>query len=269
MSRIKLSIAVLLLLPLMGCTPTLLFSGVSGTGATLSKEKTVGSSIDDYNIWTKIKAAFLQHHKEVDNILTNISVEVSEGRVLLTGFVNTADERLIVLKLVWEQNGVREVINEIKLKGENGGNSIKQYGSDSLITAQVKSKMLLNKHVKTINYNIETINGTVYILGIARNSEEFNAIRDIAENVKGVEKFVSYIKIKDEREIKQKDNLQVSETKEEDKIISQGTEVDDNMKPVKQETPQETTKPITKSSPKLPEEDEEIEIEYVNSDDDL
>lgn len=267
MLRMKLTFAFVLLYLLTGCTPTLLFTGVSGTGATLSKEKTVGSSVDDYNIWTKIKAAFLEHHKEVENILTNISVEVSEGRVLLTGFVNTADERLIVLKLVWQQNGVREVINEIKLKGEHGGNSIKQYGNDSWITAQVKSKMLLNEHVKSINYNIETINGTVYILGIARTNEEFNAIKDIAENVKGVEKFVSYIRLKDDKEIKQDGKVQVGETKEEAQVITKGEELDENMKPMKEESLSEAKAPKAKE-PVQEDGDEDIQIEYVSSDDD-
>ncbi len=231
----------------------MLFGGVVGAGATLSKEKTVGSSIDDRNIWTKIKAGFLEHNKEVEGILTKISVEVSEGRVLLTGTLNTPEERLIVLKIVWEQAGVREVINEIKLPEETTPSGVKQYTTDTWITTQVKSKMLMNNHVRSINFSIETIDGVVYALGIARTEEELSAIRSIAENVNGVTRFVSYIRVNSKPTVKEQENTQVVKTSEEEKVYP---------KEIKEESA-----PAHKEQNTEPEHEEEIEIEYLDSDD--
>lgn len=265
MSMLKLLLLVLISTQLANCTPITLFGGVTGSGATLSKEKTLGSSVDDYNIWTKIKASFLQHHKEIDGILTSVSVEVSEGRVLLTGTVPTAENRLEVLKLVWEQAGVREVINEIKLTDEVDA-GIKKYGSDTWITTQVKSKMLLNKEVRSINYNIETINGTVYILGIAKTETEAEAIKDIVENIKGVDKFTSYIRIKTQKDIKEAGKVQAVESKEEKQILSDGEEIDQTtMEPAANEKPKESNPVNSTENHK----DEEIEIEYIDSEDDV
>ncbi len=198
MRKCNLVLSIAALLSLSACTPLVLFGGSAGAGATLSKQKTVGSSVDDVNIWSKIKADFLKNHKEIPGILTNVSVEVSEGRVLLTGTVDSADNRLKILKIVWDQAGVHEVINEIKLS-EDSSSSVKQYTNDTWITTQVKSKMLASKLVRSINYNIETIDGIVYILGIARNDEELHEVVDLAETVKGVNKVVAYIRVSDRK----------------------------------------------------------------------
>jgi len=244
-------IILLSALLLSGCAaPVLMFGGVAGAGATLSKEKTVGSSLDDTNIWTKIKAAFLQHHKEIEGVLSNVSVEVSEGRVLLTGKAASADDRLKILKLVWEQNGVKEVINEIKL--ENNEESIGSYSKDVWITAQVKAKLLANKAVRSINYNIETIDSIVYILGVARSEEELSQVISEAENVKNVTKVVNYIKARGEHKI--------SEEESEDRS-SEALE-----KPQKKYQPTEASEPkeiITKKSKSVVEysEDTDHEIE--------
>jgi osmotically-inducible protein OsmY len=249
MNRLKTLFLIVSLFIISGCAaPIMLFGGVAGAGATLSKEKTVGSTIDDRNIWTKIKAGLLEHNKQIDNVLNDVSVEVSEGRVLLTGTVKTSEERLLVLKIVWEQAGVKEVINEIKLPSETNQNNLKQYGSDSWITTQVKSKMLVNNHVRSINYSVETIDGTVYILGIARTEEELDAIREITKNVKGIDKFVSYIRVNSKHEVKEKDSTEV---------IGSG-----NTKKVPQKE-----EPKEKASNPIHDEEEEIEIEYLDSDD--
>lgn len=241
---------------LAGCLgPTMFFGGVASAGATLSKEKSVGSTVDDHSIWSKIKSAFLQHHKEVEGILSNISVEVSEGRVLLTGFVKTPEERLTILKLVWKQNGVREVINEIKLSEETKQSNFSQYSSDTWITTKVKSKMFMNNYVRTINFNIETIDSTVYILGIARNQEELDAITQIVNNVKGVSKFVSYIRINNKKP-------------KEDSKITNNTE-QHLSEPTKETLTEEKIYPNPQEKPtaKQEVEEEEIEIEYLDSDD--
>ena len=231
-------LSILALFGLSACAaPVLLFGGAVGAGATLSKEKTVGSSLDDSNIWTKIKAAFLQHHKEVEGILSNISVEVSEGRVLLTGHVASADERLKVLKIVWEQAGVREVINEIRITDQD--NTVSNYAQDVWITTQVKSKMLANKEIRSINYNVETVDSIVYILGVARSEEELAQVINEAESVKKVTKVVNYIKVKGQHSV-----------------------TEEEAEPIEEQKPQaKKTKPATKAKAPSPKKTEYIEHE--------
>jgi osmotically-inducible protein OsmY len=241
----RLFIILLSVALISGCAaPVVMFGGVAAAGATLSKEKTVGSSVDDSNIWTKVKAAFLQHHKEIPGIMTTISVEVSEGRVLLTGNALSSEDRLAILKLVWEQNGVREVINEIKI--ETGNYGFKTYSQDLWITTQVKAKLISNKEIRSLNYNIETIESVVYILGIARSETELALVIEEAEKVKNVIKVINYIRVKGTHE--------VSENKKEDFA----------QEPVIRSKPEEVTveKPMTeKTKPASYDDDNEHVIE--------
>lgn len=205
MKKYNLVILATTLITLSGCAPFFILGGSAKAGTTLTKEQTVGSSIDDINIWTKIKADFLRDHKKIPGVLTNVSVEVSEGRVLLTGNLESADDRLKVLRISWEQNGVREVINEIKLTRSNPG--FKQYAKDSWITTQAKTKLLAEKNIRSVNYTIESIDNIVYVLGIAKDQDELNLVISVIESIKGVDKVVTYVKINEKRIVDNSKNI--------------------------------------------------------------
>ena len=230
MKKYNLVILAVSLLALSGCAPFFVFGGSAKAGTTLSKEQTVGSSIDDVNIWSKIKADFLRDHKKIPGVLTTVSVEVSEGRVLLTGTVKSADDRLKVLRIAWEQNGVREVINEIKLTRSNPG--FKQYAKDSWITTQTKTKLLADKNINSINYTVETIDNIVYVLGIAKDKDELNLVISVIESVKGVEKVVAYVRISERRTIedlnKKEEKIEDVKSKDNNKVEYIEPEDDDD-----------------------------------------
>ncbi len=279
MNIFKILISLLALLMLSSCAaPILLFGGAAGAGTTLAKEKTVGSSLDDTNIWTKIKAAFMAHRQELPDALGDVSVEVSEGRVLLTGAVASAEERLQILKLVWEQAGVREVINELKIREGEKELGISEYTSDTWITTQVKSKMLMDKNIHSINYNVETIDGVVYVLGVAATQEELEQVRTTVESIKNVAKCITYVRVKGQQQTKELDNLQVSEPNDEAQVMEKGEPV----KPEKEPQPQPAgfdeeieanneevhivKKPAKKAPKKKMVVDDDMEIEYSDSD---
>jgi osmotically-inducible protein OsmY len=248
MKKYNLVILAATLITLSGCAPFFILGGSAKAGTTLTKEQTVGSSIDDVNIWSKIKAGFLRDHKEIPGVLTNVSVEVSEGRVLLTGNVESADDRLKVLRIAWEQNGVREVINEIKLTRSNPG--FKQYAKDSWITTQAKTKLLADKTIRSINYTLETIDNVVYVLGVAKDQDELNLVISVIESIKGVDKVVTYVKISEKR------------------IVDNSTNSNENRDFSKKEKFEEVKfKDDNKVEYIAPEEDEDDEIIDIGQDD--
>ena len=130
--------------------------------------------------------------------MTKIGVKVLEGRVLLTGYVSSPEERVKIIKLVWSQDGVKEVINEIVIEGENK-RYIKDIALDSWITTQIKSKLLVEDKVESVNYSIETINRVVYLMGIAQNETELDLVTNIAGTVAKVERVVSFVRIRDSK----------------------------------------------------------------------
>ena len=180
----------LLVLSQTGC-PALVLGGAAKAGSVVAQERSVGSTVDDTAIWTKIKSLYLQ--KNVDYIFSTVNVEVKEGRVLLTGTVDNPEHRVEAVRLAWQPVGVKEVINELQITDKS---SLSNDANDYWINTQVNTKLLFEKNVRSINYTVDTINGVVYLIGIAQNEWEMKQAALVASRVKGVKRVVSYVKVK-------------------------------------------------------------------------
>jgi osmotically-inducible protein OsmY len=186
---------------LVSCAPVFLAGGSAIVGGSAIEERTLGTQINDKSIWGKIVAALAKENKGY----SDITVEVNEGRVLLIGQVSGPEDRLEILRIVWKQQGVSEVINEIQI-GEDA-QTFKNLATDTWITTQIKSKLLFARDVKSVNYSVETINSVVYLIGIAQNDAELDAVTSIASKVKYVTQVVSYVRLKDSKIRQNKHNL--------------------------------------------------------------
>ena len=113
--------------------------------------------------------------------------------MLLTGVLDTAEMRARAVRLAWKAEGVVEVINEIEL-GDTSG--LKGYGRDKWIIAQLKSRLLFDKEVSSINYSIDVVRGKVFLIGIAQNTQELDRVLNHARSINYVRKVVSYVRIK-------------------------------------------------------------------------
>jgi hypothetical protein len=66
---------------------------------------------------------------------------------------------------------------------------------DTWITSEVKSKLVFS-NVRSVNYTIETSNGSVYLIGSARSQAELDHATDLARNIGGVKRVVSYVEVR-------------------------------------------------------------------------
>ena len=119
-----------------------------------------------------------------------LQVEVIDGRIFLTGKVNDPEEKIKITKLAWETKGVRSVKNAIKIKGNS---SFKRTAKDILITSQLRSALIFNKKTKARNYTLETIDGKVYIFGIAMDKQEKKEVIDEANKIYDVQEVIPSI----------------------------------------------------------------------------
>lgn len=167
---------------------------VIGAGATAgiaaAEERGVETALDDLQIDVEIKRQFLELD---ENLLAAVSTEVHEGRVLLTGVVDEPEMRMNAARLSWGVDGVAEVINEIKVAGDA---SIAQASKDIFISTELRARLMGDGDVSAINYSIETVRGTVYLLGIARTQGELQRVINHARNVSGVRNIVPYVRVK-------------------------------------------------------------------------
>lgn len=188
--RLPFLTAAALLALTSACAP-LVMSGATSTGVAIAQERSVGSALDDATIHSLIWSKFLRGN--TPNLYSNVGIEVNEGRVLLTGPLPTAESAARAVQMAWEVEGVKEVINEIQISERSSADT---FARDGWITSQVKARLVLEKGVKSINYTIETVNGTVYIMGIAQDEDELARVLNVASRVKGVQKVISHAQLK-------------------------------------------------------------------------
>tara|TARA_B100001123_G_C15309744_1_gene1023954 strand:+ start:712 stop:1290 length:579 start_codon:yes stop_codon:yes gene_type:complete len=177
---------------LQSCSPiNILATGTSAGAVVAESNRTVGEAVDDTAIKIKIAERYAKSKK---GIFLDVNSTVKLGKVYLTGIVESQDARVEAVKLVWEINGVDEVINEIEV-----GNSqnLKDYSNDLWITTQIKTKTITSLGLDYITFNFESINGKVFVMGIASNKDESEKVIEIIRDVKGVKSIVNHIIIKD------------------------------------------------------------------------
>ena len=188
-----LTLAALMMgaLALSGCGE-LLVGGAATGGVAAVQERSIGDAVDDLTIRAELNQLFFEDNVD---LLSSVSFNVIEGRVLLKGAVKKQEHRIHALELTWRASGVREVINEIQVTNQGG---IVNYARDTWISTQLKAKMLFNKNIFAINYNVETINGIVYVVGIAQSQAELDMVIEHARRIKTVKQVVSHVVMKDD-----------------------------------------------------------------------
>ncbi|WP_041405281.1 BON domain-containing protein [Rickettsia canadensis] len=179
---------------LSACLPTI-FTVATTTGIVASKDQPMSQTLNDSRISAGIKTDLVKNNFR--DLGAKIKVTVSQGRVLLTGNIQKELDALKAVNIAWNQKGVKEVINELKVNKNSNHFDLAQYTKDCMITTQIKAKNLVRKDIKFANYTIITIDNIVYLFGVARSEEELEKLASIASKIKGVEKVVCYAKIMD------------------------------------------------------------------------
>ena len=167
--------------------------GIFGSGVSVAYDpRTVGMQIDDSIMQKNLSARLALTEKKY---LIYISTKVLDGNIFLTGKVREPEEKLKIIKLAWETKGVRSVKTAITIKGET---NFKNSAKDALITSQLKAAMIFSKDIKGKNYNIDTINGKIYIFGISMSQDEKRKVIEEAKEIYGVKEVVTSILLVEE-----------------------------------------------------------------------
>ena len=162
--------------------------GVFGTGVSVALDpRTLGTQIDDSIMQKNLLARLALTEKKY---LIKISIKVLDGRIFLGGTVDEPEEKLKITKMAWETKGARSVKNNIAIKQKF---SFINTTKDALITSQLRVALVLNKNVKSANFNIDTINQKTYIFGIAHNKNEKKEIIKEAKQIADLKKLVTSI----------------------------------------------------------------------------
>ena len=186
---ISFSLAVFLsLFFLSSCTPTgVVLSAGATAGVAAYEERDIKGAAKDLGIRVEINNRWLSAGLELYNL---VSLQVYEGRVLLTGHVPNNEMADRAVRLSWQPEYVREVINEIQVSRDIG---IETFARDALINARLDSALLFAKNIQSINYSTRSVAGTIYLLGIAKNQEELDLVLQVARNIPDVKNVISHV----------------------------------------------------------------------------
>lgn len=186
---------VALALAVAGCSPATTAAGAGAVvGVTAAQERGIGGALQDTKIRTHINALLV---KEDPELFWDVHLQVQNGRVLLSGTVPDPQSRVEAVRLAWRADGVKEVINELEVL-DNG--SLTDYARDRWIAARLRTRLLADREVNSLNISIETVNKSVYLIGIAKTREELERVIAHAKDIPYVRRVVSYITVKGEEE---------------------------------------------------------------------
>ncbi len=176
--------ACVLIVPLSGCNQS---KDTTGTAAPT----TIGNEIDDAVVTTRVKSALLsdEYVKSLD-----IKVETRKGDVMLSGFADNQaqiDRSILVTKSVL---GAKNVDNKLSLK--EGKQSVGNKIDDGVITASVKTAMIKDPLMKSMEVSVVTRKSEVQLSGFVDSDLQFNHAVEVAKGVEGVTSVVNNLRVK-------------------------------------------------------------------------
>lgn len=161
----------------------------SSVAAFAQGRDVVAPHAGDTEITARVKAAL------IDNEATKarqIDVETRDGVVQLSGFVASQAMQEAALKTARAVPGVREVRNDLGLRGSE--RPVGRVVDDSVIAARVKAKLIESGHLAAPgDVNVEVNHGMVQLSGFVATSEEKVRAADAASEADGVKDVSNHI----------------------------------------------------------------------------
>jgi osmotically-inducible protein OsmY len=175
------------LLALGACTsPT----GIIDAATIPAEDRSFQDSTVDAEIKFAINKKMLE---EESRLFVDVNTVVYDGRVLLTGKVETTAAHDHAERIAYQVPNVKEVINELVVTTDR---SFVSGVNDVANEVKIKAQLVATSGVKSINYRWRSLAGTVYLIGTAQNAQELNTVIEVIRRVDGVRRVVNYARVR-------------------------------------------------------------------------
>ena len=186
------ALALTAILSLGACAPVVV-AGAAGAGvAAATQERGPSAVVSDAAIRIEINHLWFQASEK---LYLRVQLQVQEGRVLLSGVMPDPETRVEAVRLAWQAEGVKEVSNEIEVDDDS---SLTDRARDVRISTQLKSRLLFDKEISSLNYSIEVVNQSIYLIGVAQDQTELDRVINHAKQIPYVRRVLSYVRLKDD-----------------------------------------------------------------------
>ena len=172
-----------------GCAPALIGAGAAGGYKVATDERNADGMWDDSAITTKVKNKLLKDH-----ITTafQIDVDTLEGKVFLTGVVETEQESERAVEIAKNVPGAKKVTNNLQIGERTFGQSV----DDTVTGSRIKAKLIVEPGIRSLNIDVDVYNGVVTLRGIVDSSDQRKTAIEIAQSTSGAVRIVDNIKVK-------------------------------------------------------------------------
>ncbi len=179
--------------PLAACSPVGTAIGVgAAAGTAMQQERGFGQAVEDNRIELAIDHLLFA---EDGALYARVRPVVHDGRVLLVGAVRDEDDRATALRLAGSVRGVLDVVDELQIAPDYG---LGARARDEAVTAELRARLLMDGDVYSSNYDLETVDGVVYLFGLARDAEERSRVAAHAAGVAYVRDVVDHVMLRDD-----------------------------------------------------------------------
>jgi osmotically-inducible protein OsmY len=189
------ALAVALVSGLAGCASPGLHTASESAGKYFESRSSSDQAED-----AAIAARFAARIAEIDKKLhLDITADVWEQRVLLTGVVTDAKTREAVIKAVRVDRSVRVVYDDLQIvtkavrdrrRAENESGKTTEtegsLGTDRWIEAKVRGRLVTAYDVRSVNFRWRAVQGQVSVIGTARTPDEEKHLLALVRETKNV-----------------------------------------------------------------------------------
>ncbi len=186
--RVLLAATLVLLAALPGCAPTVVSLGADAA-YTVSEERTTDEVVDDNKIKIELNKLLAD---DSFGLWKDVGTVVYRGRVLLLGGVETADAKARAGAIGATPEGVTEVINDIQVTDAGG---VGAFLNDVAIEKSIQVKYLFADDIDSANFRVRSVNGTVYLIGLAETRAELDRALEIARATGDAKNVVNYVRV--------------------------------------------------------------------------
>lgn len=179
----------ILCLAATGCAPVLIGGGAAAGYKVGTDERGVGRIWDDATITARIKTRMV---KDPVVKARKIDVDTADGNVVLVGVVKTGAEVQRALEIARGVPGVKSVKNSLQV----GGKTIGQSMDDKVIVSKIKTRLLSEPGIRSLNIDVDSVRGKVTLSGIVKTQVQKNRILAIAGEIAGTAGIVDFITVK-------------------------------------------------------------------------
>jgi len=173
---------------LAGCGAALVGAGATGGYVVGTEERTVGDMWDDASLNTQVKYKLLE---DASVSGSRIDVDTYQREVILSGVVDTDEEARRAIQIARSVPGVRTVKNNLQVGEKSIGDNL----DDTVIFSRIKSGLVAEPGIRSLNIDVDVDRGVVTLSGIVGASEQKDRIINIARTTPGTVRVVDNLKI--------------------------------------------------------------------------